>query len=43
MVAEHLPKTDLVGSIDPYVKFSETLSRAKLLPTSRTESSVKKK
>ncbi len=43
MVAEHLPKTDALGSIDPYVRFSSTASGAKLLPSSRSESSVKKR
>jgi hypothetical protein len=42
-VAEHLPKTDMIGSIDSYVKFEVTEYGPKLLPSSKPETSVKKK
>lgn len=41
--AVHLPKTDLMGSIDCYVKFETNQNGTKLELSSKPETSVKKK
>jgi hypothetical protein len=43
LCAEHLPKTDVMGSIDCYVKFETKQSGSKLIPSSKPETTVKKK
>jgi hypothetical protein len=42
-LAEHLPKADVVGSIDTYIKYQTTKDNHVILTSSRFETSVKKK